>query len=132
MMIYSLVTLWYIPLRFRVSEERQFCLFPLPINLTYTKEAISSGVKLKQNATLFKNKLWQRCFPVNFAKFLRTPFSIEHLQWLLLNMKYKKEILSQIFYLIFYFILFYTLHVLCWKMTKNTLKILGCLQSKGF
>ena len=26
-------------------------------------------------ATLLKEKLWQRCFPVNFAKFLRTPFS---------------------------------------------------------
>ena len=23
---------------------------------------------------LLKNRLWQRCFPVNFAKFLRTPF----------------------------------------------------------
>ena len=25
-------------------------------------------------ATLLKRKLWHRCFPVNFAKFLRTPF----------------------------------------------------------
>ena len=25
-------------------------------------------------ATLFKKKLWHRCFPVNFAKFLRAPF----------------------------------------------------------
>ena len=25
-------------------------------------------------ATLLKKKLWQSCFPVNFAKFLRTPF----------------------------------------------------------
>ena len=25
------------------------------------------------------------CFPVNFAKFLRKPFFVEHLQWLLLN-----------------------------------------------
>ena len=25
-------------------------------------------------ATFFKKKLWHRCFPVNFAKFLRTPF----------------------------------------------------------
>ena len=25
-------------------------------------------------ATLLKKKLWHRCFPVNFAKFLRTPF----------------------------------------------------------
>ena len=25
-------------------------------------------------ATLFKKRLWHRCFPLNFAKFLRTPF----------------------------------------------------------
>ena len=25
-------------------------------------------------ATLLKKRLWERCFPVNFAKFLRTPF----------------------------------------------------------
>ena len=24
--------------------------------------------------TLLKKRLWHRCFPVNFAKFLRTPF----------------------------------------------------------
>ena len=35
-------------------------------------------------ATLLKKRLWHRCFPVNFAKFLRTPFFIEHLWWLLL------------------------------------------------
>ena len=28
--------------------------------------------------------LWHRCFPVSFAKFLRTPFLTEHLRWLLL------------------------------------------------
>ena len=28
--------------------------------------------------------LWHRCFPVNFAKFLRTPFFTEHLRWQLL------------------------------------------------
>ena len=32
-----------------------------------------------------KERLWHRCFPVNFAKFLRTTFFIEHLWWLLLN-----------------------------------------------
>ena len=26
-------------------------------------------------ATLWKERLWHSCFPVNFAKFLRTPFS---------------------------------------------------------
>ena len=36
-----------------------------------------------RTATLLKKRLWHRCFPVNFAKFLRTPFLTEHL-WLLL------------------------------------------------
>ena len=31
-------------------------------------------------AALFKKRLWHRCFPVNFAKFLRTSFFTEHLQ----------------------------------------------------
>ena len=35
--------------------------------------------------TLFKKRLWHSCFPVNFTKFLRTPFLIEHLRWLLLH-----------------------------------------------
>ena len=34
-------------------------------------------------ATLLAKRLWHRCFPVNFVKFLRTPFFIEHLWWLL-------------------------------------------------
>ena len=36
-------------------------------------------------ATLLKKRLWHRYFPVNFAKFLRTPFFTEHLWWLLLS-----------------------------------------------
>ena len=36
-------------------------------------------------ATLLKTRLWQRCFPVNFMKYLRTPISLEHLNWLLLK-----------------------------------------------
>ena len=32
---------------------------------------------------LYQKGYWHRCFPVNFAKFLRTPFIIiEHLWWL--------------------------------------------------
>ena len=31
-----------------------------------------------------KTRLWNRCFPVNFTKFLRTPSLIGHLRWLLL------------------------------------------------
>ena len=37
-------------------------------------------------ATLLKKRPWHRCFPVNFANFLRTPFSTEHLRWLLLSL----------------------------------------------
>ena len=37
------------------------------------------------NKTLLKKRLYHRCFPVNFVKFLRTPFYIEHLWWLLLD-----------------------------------------------
>ena len=36
-------------------------------------------------ATLLKKILWHRCFPVNFAKFLRTLFLTEQLRWPLLN-----------------------------------------------
>ena len=35
-------------------------------------------------ATLLKKRTWHRCFPVNFVKFLRTPFLTDHLWWLLL------------------------------------------------
>ena len=34
--------------------------------------------------TLLRKRLWHSCFPVNFVKFLRTPFLTEHLWWLLL------------------------------------------------
>ena len=40
-------------------------------------------VSVLRPATLFKKRLWHRCFPLNFVKFLRTPFYIEHLCWLL-------------------------------------------------
>ena len=31
-------------------------------------------------STLLKKRLWHRCFPLNFAKFLRAPFLKEHLR----------------------------------------------------
>ena len=36
-------------------------------------------------ATLLKKRLWYRCLPANFVKFLRTLFFIKHLWWLLLK-----------------------------------------------
>ena len=37
-----------------------------------------------RNATLLKKRLWHSYFPVNFVKFLWTPFCIAHLWWQLL------------------------------------------------
>ena len=50
-------------------------------------------------ATLLKKRLWHRCFPVNFAKFLRTPFlqntSRRLLLWFkLINLSIKSTTLS--------------------------------------
>ena len=39
-------------------------------------------LKISQNS--YENILWHRCFPLNFAKFLKTTFLIENLRWLLL------------------------------------------------
>ena len=53
-----------------------------------SQENICARVSLQscmpQSATLLKKKLWHRCFPVNFAKFLRTSFPTGYLRWLLL------------------------------------------------
>ena len=39
-------------------------------------------------ATLLKNRLWHRCFPVNFVTFLRTLFLKEDLLWQMLLWTY--------------------------------------------
>ena len=44
----------------------------------------SSVKKVFLEVSQLKKSLWHRCFPVNFAKFLRTLFSTDHLRWLLL------------------------------------------------
>ena len=56
--------------------------------LTYASEAVvrSCSVKklfLKISQSSHENA-WHRCFPVNFAKFLRTFFLTEHIRWLFL------------------------------------------------
>ena len=43
--------------------------------------------------TLLKT-LQHRCFPVKFVKFLRLPFSTEHLQWLLLSKETPTQVLT--------------------------------------
>ena len=50
-------------------------------------EAIVQRCSIKK--VFLKKALWHKCFPVNFAKFLRTPFLIKHLRWLLLTLTYR-------------------------------------------
>ena len=50
----------------------------------FCKKDVHRKTPVPESATLLKKRLWHRCFPVNFEKFLRTPFIIEHLWWLLL------------------------------------------------
>ena len=47
-------------------------------------ESLFNEVADLRPATLLKQRLWHRCFPVNFEKFLKTAFLTEHLWWLLL------------------------------------------------
>ena len=48
------------------------------------KKKVASGLP----AILLKKRLWHRCFPMNFAKILRTPFFTWHLQWLLVALAF--------------------------------------------
>ena len=75
--------LYVIALLHRSSRPEVFCKKGVPRNF-----AIFTGKDLCQSvffrpATLLKKRLWHTCFPVNSAKFLRTPFFTEHLRWLL-------------------------------------------------
>ena len=67
-------------LYFRISHQR--CSIEKDVRRNFTK---FTGKHLCQSlffnkvadlrpATLLKKRLWHRCFPVNFVKFLRTPF----------------------------------------------------------
>ena len=50
----------------------------------YRKETVAWNGLWPETCNFIKKETLHRCFPVNFAKFLRTPFLTEHLRWLLL------------------------------------------------
>ena len=50
-----------------------------------SQRLIFNKVAVLRTATLLKKNLWHRCFPANFAEYIRTPFLTEHIWWLLLN-----------------------------------------------
>ena len=65
-----------------------------PILVTLHEKARSSRPEVFCKKGVFENFANQRCFPVNFAKFSRTPFFIEHLRWLLLKAKSRSSCLE--------------------------------------
>ena len=74
------VILLSIELSYRSSRPEVFYKKGVPRNVAnFTRKHMYQRL-----ATLLKKRLWHRCFPVNFANFLRTSFFIEHLWWLLL------------------------------------------------
>ena len=55
-------------------------------NRTLKNLANFTGKHLCWSLFLIKLRLQHKCFPVKFAKFLRTAFFTEHLRWLLLKL----------------------------------------------
>ena len=117
------IRIQYKPLsKFQLSTYSEWCLSSSETSFSYserssrpevfcTKDILKNFAKFTgkhQCQSLFFNKVADlrlaillekrrryRYFPVDFAKFLRTPFSTEHLQWLLLKIisYHTKEIL---------------------------------------
>ena len=67
------------------SRPEVFCKEGILINFSkFTGKHLCQSLFLNKvaglrPATLLKKRLWHRCFPMNFVKFLGTPFFIEHL-----------------------------------------------------
>ena len=73
-------------------------------SLENTCARVSFLIKLQASpATLLKKRLCHRYFPVNFAKFSRTPLLIEHIRWLLLVFLYFAMFRYQIYWFIQYY-----------------------------
>ena len=76
--------------------------------------------------------LWHRCFPVNFAKFRRTPFVTEHLLLLLLNISRKKKCIVESYiptshFVIFFSTIYYSLKSgKLWHETEDVFCIYNC------
>ena len=87
-------------------------------------------------AALLKKRPWYKCFPVNFSKFLRKSFFIEHLWWLLLSVTASAILMiiavhnSEFCFAIF---LYFTIQVLYKKLIATVWKLVFTfLQSELF
>ena len=77
--------------KYRSSRLEVFCRKGVLRNFgNFTGKHLCRGLLYNKVAglrtvTLLKKRFWYRCFPVNFSKFLKTPFITENLWWLLLK-----------------------------------------------
>ena len=80
---------------FRSGRPKVFCKKGALSNFSkFTRKHLCQTLfvnNVARPATLLKKRLLHRCFPVNFEKFIRTPFFIEHLWWLLLHVSFYIE-----------------------------------------
>ena len=68
----------------RCSIKKLFYVFRT-IHRKHLCQSLFDKVAWLRPVTLLKKRLWHRCFPVNFAEFLRLSVFIEHRWWLLLT-----------------------------------------------
>ena len=68
-----------------IWKQALICGILLPAILKNSNENILLLAECFRNY-IVKKRLWHMCFPMNFWKFLRTPFLTEHLRWLLLEL----------------------------------------------
>ena len=76
--IIGVFTLLHVHFSYRSSRPEVFCKWGVVRNFTkftgkHLCQSFFNKVAGLTPATLLKKRLWYRCFPVNFAKFLRTP-----------------------------------------------------------
>ena len=67
---------------YRSSRAEVFCKKGVLRN--FAKFTGKHLCQILKAVTLLKKRPWHMCFSVNFVTFLRTPFLIEHLWWLIL------------------------------------------------
>ena len=72
-----------------IQKQTQLTMIFLTRNkwLPWERNNNSKAEAVVWRCSVLKKRLWRRCFAVNFVKFLKTPFFIEHLWWLLLARK---------------------------------------------
>ena len=77
--------------KFKSSRSQMFFKIGVIKNFAYFSWSLFLIMCQGQAFNFVKKRLQNRCFPVKFAKFLKTPFFTEHLRWLLPLVEMQKK-----------------------------------------